>query len=86
MVHRQLRAKTGLMHRSKRRLYSITSSARTSREDGTSRPGALAIDDQFVLGRRLHRKVGGVCAPQDAIDIRRRLSKRVDEEGRLLSL
>jgi hypothetical protein len=77
------------MHRSKRRLYSITSSARTSWEDGTSRPSAfcgLEIDDQFVLGRRLHRKVGGFFAPQDSIDIRRRLSKRVDEEGRLLSI
>jgi hypothetical protein len=31
---------TGLMHRSKQHLYSITSSARTSNEGGTVRPSA----------------------------------------------
>nr|QIP07855.1 diguanylate cyclase [Bradyrhizobium symbiodeficiens] len=38
----QPRATTGLMHRSKK-LYSITSSARTSNEGGTVRPSALAV-------------------------------------------
>jgi len=37
------RAITGLMHRSKQHLYSITSSARTSNEGGTVRPSALAV-------------------------------------------
>src|SRR5258708_7101450 len=32
-----------LMHRSKQRLYSITSSARASSEGGTVRPSALAV-------------------------------------------
>jgi hypothetical protein len=31
------------MHRSKRHLYSITSSARASNEGGTSRPSAFAV-------------------------------------------
>jgi hypothetical protein len=39
---RQLRAITGLMRRSKP-LYSITSSARASKEGGTIRPSALAV-------------------------------------------
>ena len=34
---------TGLVHRSKQHLYSITSSARTSNEGGTVRPSALAV-------------------------------------------
>jgi hypothetical protein len=36
-------ANTGLMHCSKRHLYSITSSARESRVGGTVRPSALAV-------------------------------------------
>jgi hypothetical protein len=36
-------AKTGLMHRSKQHLYSITSSARASSEIGGSRLNALAV-------------------------------------------
>jgi hypothetical protein len=36
-------AKSGLPHRSKLRLYSITSSARASSEGGTLRPSALAV-------------------------------------------
>ena len=54
------------------RLYSITSSARASSVGGTveaERLGGLEIDDQLVLGRRLHRQVGGLLALEDAIDI-----------------
>jgi hypothetical protein len=40
---RQLRATTGLMHRSKKAPYSITWSARVSSVGGTSRPSALAV-------------------------------------------
>src|SRR4051812_23393997 len=29
----------------------------------------LEVDDQFVLGRRLHRQVGGLLALQDTVDI-----------------
>jgi len=29
----------------------------------------LEVDDQLVLGRRLHRQVGGLLALEDAIDI-----------------
>jgi hypothetical protein len=34
--------------------------------------GDLEIDHQFVLGRRLHRKVAGLLALEDAIDVSRR--------------
>src|SRR5258705_3061653 len=37
-----VRATNGLICRSKRHLYSITLSARSSSEDGTARPSALA--------------------------------------------
>src|SRR3974377_1209333 len=33
------------------------------------RLGRLEVDDQFVLGRRLHRQIGGLLALEDAIDI-----------------
>ena len=33
------------------------------------RLGCLEIDHQLVLGRRLHRQVGGLLAPEDAIDV-----------------
>ena len=29
----------------------------------------LEVDHQFVLGRRLHRQVGGLLALEDAIDV-----------------
>src|SRR5712691_1965884 len=35
--------RTGLMHRSKQHLYSITSSARASKEGDTVRPSAFAV-------------------------------------------
>jgi hypothetical protein len=37
------------------------------------------VDDRFELGRRLHGKVGGLVAAQDAVDIGRRLPIQVDE-------
>src|SRR4029078_4906471 len=33
------------------------------------RLGGLEIDYQLVLGRRLHRKIGWLLTPEDAIDI-----------------
>ncbi len=38
----------------------------------------LEVDDQLVLGRRLYRQVGGLLALEDAIDVARRASERVD--------
>jgi hypothetical protein len=49
-------AKSGLMQRSKKDRYSITSSARASSDGGT-------------LGRRLDRHVGWLLALEDAIDL-----------------
>src|SRR5260221_704426 len=42
-------ATTGLMQRSKQDCYSITSSARTSNDVGTSRPSAFAVNELFFL-------------------------------------
>jgi hypothetical protein len=45
---------------------------------GTVRPSAFArfdIDDEFELGRRLHRKLGGLLTLEDAIDIEGRLAE-----------
>ena len=43
ILDRQLRATSGLMHRSKRHTYSITSSAVNRSFGGMSRPSALAV-------------------------------------------
>src|SRR5262245_45140254 len=37
------------------------------------RPGGFQVDDQLVLGRRLHRQVGRPLALQDTIDVVGRL-------------
>ena len=34
------------------------------------RLGGLEVDHQFILGRCLHRQVGGLLALENAIDIR----------------
>src|SRR5262245_4714965 len=39
------------------------------------------VDDRFELGRRLHRKVGGLVSAQDAVDVGRRLPIDVDVVG-----
>ena len=41
--------------------------------------GGLKIDHQFVLGRRLHRKVSRLLALEDAIDVARRAAELVDD-------
>src|SRR5437762_13398975 len=55
-------ATTGLMHRSETRLYSITSSARASRDGGTVRPSALAvlrlISSSYLVGACTGRSAG----------------------------
>src|SRR5262249_42697878 len=38
----------------------------------------LEVEDRLVLGRCLHRKVGGLGATQNTVDIGRRLPKLVD--------
>ena len=62
-------ANSGLMHRSKHSVHSITSSARASSIGGTveaERLGGLEVDHQLELGRLLHRQVGGLLALEDA--------------------
>src|SRR5262249_54820436 len=43
--------------------------------------GGLEVDYQLVLCRRLHRKVGGLFALEDAIDVAGRAAVRVDRVG-----
>ena len=65
--------------------HSITSSARASSDGGTveaERLGGLEVDDQLVLGRRLHRQVGRLLALEDAVDVAGRLPVLVDKSGR----
>ena len=47
----------------------MTSSAMASRHGEAQRFGGLEVDHQFVLGRRLHRKVRGLRAFEDAVNI-----------------
>jgi anti-sigma-K factor RskA len=64
--------KAAVSNRSKRRSYSITSSARCWSCSGTSRPSTLArfdIDHQLVFRRRLHRKVSRLLALENAIGL-----------------
>jgi hypothetical protein len=45
------------------------------------RLGGLEVDHQLVLGRRLHRQVGRLLTPKDAIDVGCRAPVLVDEIG-----
>ena len=42
---------------------------------------ALKIDNQFILGRRLHRKIAWLFALKDAIDVSRCSPKGLDPIG-----
>src|SRR5262249_47482148 len=52
-----------------------------ARHRKAKRLGGLKIDHQFVLGRRLHRHVGGLLASEDAIDVTRRSPVVVQQVG-----
>ena len=45
------------------------------RHGQTQRLGGFQVDDGFILGRHLHRKIGRLGAAQDAVDIGRRRPK-----------
>jgi hypothetical protein len=47
----------------------------------SERLGGLQVDDQLVLGRRLHRKVGRLLALQDAVDVLGRRAELAWEVG-----
>ena len=51
------------------------------RDFEAERLGGLEVDDQLVLGRCLHRQVGGLLALEDAIDIAGRAPVLVDQIG-----
>src|SRR4051794_29575587 len=38
----------------------------------------LDVDDQLVLGRRLHRQIGRLVAPHDAVDVAGRAPELID--------
>jgi hypothetical protein len=60
------------MQRSKEPLYSMTlvsAGEQHGRHDKTERLGGFEIDREFILGRRLHRKVAGLLAFKYAIDV-----------------
>ena len=62
--------------------HSITSSARASSVGGTveaERLRGLEIDDQLVLGRRLHRQVGRLLALENAVDVAGRAAVLVEK-------
>ena len=52
------------MHRSKRHLYSITSSARPRSVGGIVRPRAFAVEDKIEFGRLFDRDVARLCPAQ----------------------
>src|SRR5262245_19487995 len=51
------------------------------RHSEAERPGRFQIEHQLVLGLRLHRKVGGLLALEDAVDIAGCLPVRGDRVG-----
>ena len=63
------------------RRYSITSSARASRDWGTDKPSAFAVFRLMAssLVRGLHRQISRFLAPQYAINVTCRASKLVSK-------
>src|SRR6476660_3788535 len=70
-----------LTHRSKSQsLDHLVGGRKERRRNTKAEPlGGLEIEREFELGWRLHRKVSGLLAPEDAIDIARRASVLVGE-------
>ncbi len=49
------------------------------RHGEAERLGGLEVDDQFVLGWRLHRQIGWLLALEDAIDVAGRAPVLIDQ-------
>src|SRR6516225_12160939 len=64
-----------------RTIYSITSSATASTSGGIVRKvlGSFEIEDQFVLGWCLHRKVSWFLTVEDAVDVSSRAAVLVEQ-------
>ena len=58
--------------------HLICGDEQARRHSQAERLRCLEVDGRFVPGRRLNRKVGGIGAAQDAVDIKRRLPPHVD--------
>jgi hypothetical protein len=70
-----------LMHRSKNRSlldHFVGAAEHSLRNSNTERLGGREVDDQLVLGRRLHGEVGGLLSFENAIDIGSRAPVPVD--------
>jgi hypothetical protein len=59
--------KANILQCGKERHYSITSSTRTSSDCGTECLRGFEIDDQFILGGRLHWLISCLFALENAI-------------------
>jgi hypothetical protein len=65
-----------LTHRGKQHLFDrLVGAGRWHVEP--DRLGGIEIDDQFELGRLLNRKIAGLCAARDLVDIGGRASPQV---------
>ena len=59
--------------------YLVGGHEQAGRHGEAERLRGFEIDYRFEFGCRLHRKVGGLVAAQDAVDIGCRLPERVDQ-------
>ena len=72
-------ANSGLMHRSKERLFDqlVGAAGQRQRDGDAKRLGGLEVDEQLQLRGLLHRQIGGLLAFEDAVGVDADLAKLV---------